>query len=237
MWAWGFPPVPPGLPPPGRRHCLGHGHPVKRTADDVGARGVCGKLGKPRLSRGYFRRGGPLPNRDPFGRYDAARVSDSVPTPDARPKHALYAPISRRAARPPSGLGGGRAAREAEEGRARVEGPVAVQQGEDRRRSSSTTRRASGSTSRPARTASIFDFVMETEGVAFPEAVERLAAMAGVPMPKYSQGGGGARREAQDAARGDGARGEILRGDAGRRAAAPRRAAISPTAASIRRRR
>src|SRR3978361_1525682 len=30
----------------------------------------------------------------------------------------------------------------------------------------------------------IFDFVMETEGVTFPEAVERLASMAGVPMPR-----------------------------------------------------
>ncbi|HLZ04892.1 MAG TPA: DNA primase [Bradyrhizobium sp.] len=29
----------------------------------------------------------------------------------------------------------------------------------------------------------IFDFVMETEGVTFPEAVERLASMAGVPLP------------------------------------------------------
>jgi DNA primase len=34
---------------------------------------------------------------------------------------------------------------------------------------------------------SIFDFVMETEGVSFPEAVERLAAMAGVAMPKISK--------------------------------------------------
>jgi DNA primase len=33
---------------------------------------------------------------------------------------------------------------------------------------------------------SIFDFVMETEGVSFPEAVERLAEMAGVPLPAYS---------------------------------------------------
>src|SRR5579863_2764889 len=32
----------------------------------------------------------------------------------------------------------------------------------------------------------IFDFLMETEGVSFPEAVERLAQMAGVPMPAYS---------------------------------------------------
>ncbi|HKS19013.1 MAG TPA: DNA primase [Bradyrhizobium sp.] len=29
----------------------------------------------------------------------------------------------------------------------------------------------------------IFDFVMETEGVSFPEAVERIASMAGVPLP------------------------------------------------------
>jgi DNA primase len=32
----------------------------------------------------------------------------------------------------------------------------------------------------------IFDFVMLTEGVSFPEAVERLAGQAGVPMPAYS---------------------------------------------------
>src|SRR5258708_10521878 len=29
----------------------------------------------------------------------------------------------------------------------------------------------------------IFDFIMETEGVSFPEAVERIAAMAGVALP------------------------------------------------------
>src|SRR2546422_5232240 len=29
----------------------------------------------------------------------------------------------------------------------------------------------------------IFDFVMETEGVSFPEAVERLASMAGMALP------------------------------------------------------
>jgi len=33
----------------------------------------------------------------------------------------------------------------------------------------------------------IFDFLMQTEGVSFPEAVERLAAMAGVPLPKFSK--------------------------------------------------
>src|SRR5262247_2820201 len=34
---------------------------------------------------------------------------------------------------------------------------------------------------------SIFDFVMMTEGLTFPEAVERLAAQAGIPLPKISQ--------------------------------------------------
>ena len=33
----------------------------------------------------------------------------------------------------------------------------------------------------------IFAFVMETEGVTFPEAVERLAGIAGIPMPKFSR--------------------------------------------------
>jgi DNA primase len=33
----------------------------------------------------------------------------------------------------------------------------------------------------------IFTFTMETEGVTFPEAVERLAQLAGVPMPKMSR--------------------------------------------------
>src|SRR5262252_5207925 len=32
-----------------------------------------------------------------------------------------------------------------------------------------------------------FAFLMETEGLAFPEAVERLAGMAGLPMPRVSQ--------------------------------------------------
>ena len=32
-----------------------------------------------------------------------------------------------------------------------------------------------------------FAFLMETEGLTFPEAVERLAGMAGLPMPRLSQ--------------------------------------------------
>src|SRR5260221_2178306 len=34
---------------------------------------------------------------------------------------------------------------------------------------------------------SIFDFVMLTEGLSFPEAVERFAAQAGMPLPKVSE--------------------------------------------------
>src|ERR1700729_636313 len=33
----------------------------------------------------------------------------------------------------------------------------------------------------------IFDFVMETEGCSFPEAVERLAGQAGMPLPRTSR--------------------------------------------------
>ena len=33
----------------------------------------------------------------------------------------------------------------------------------------------------------IFDFVMLTEGVSFPEAVERLAGQAGMPLPRISR--------------------------------------------------
>src|ERR671926_1303639 len=36
------------------------------------------------------------------------------------------------------------------------------------------------------RNGNIFDFVMLTEGVSFPEAVERLAEQAGVALPKFS---------------------------------------------------
>jgi DNA primase len=43
---------------------------------------------------------------------------------------------------------------------------------------------------------SIFDFIMLTDGVSFPEAVERLAQMAGVPLPQVSR-----EDEARDARR------------------------------------
>ena len=86
-------------------------------------------------------------------------------------------------------------------------------------------------TSPPARTATSSTSSWRPRACTFPEAVERLAQMAGVPLPKFSK-----EEEARDEKRKtlhdvDGACGEILRGDAGRRAAAPRRAAISPTAA------
>ena len=46
----------------------------------------------------------------------------------------------------------------------------------------------------------VFDFLMETEGLSFPEAVERLAGMAGLPMPVHSPESAGAGEEALFAA-------------------------------------
>ena len=55
-------------------------------------------------------------------------------------------------------------------------------------RSSSMIRRWPGSTSRRAKNGSIFDFVMDDRrAVGFPEAVERLAQQAGMPLPQVSR--------------------------------------------------
>ena len=81
---------------------------------------------------------------------------------------------------------------------------------------------------------SIFDFVMETEGVPFGEAVERLASMAGMPLPQASPDAERARAAPQDAARHHGAGGDIFCRHARLARRARRRAAISPIAVSIR---
>ncbi len=61
---------------------------------------------------------------------------------------------------------------------------------------------------------SIFDFVMITEGLSFPEAVERLAAEAGMPLPKVSHEEEAREEKRRSLARRHGAGGEVLRGDA-----------------------
>ena len=78
--------------------------------------------------------------------------------------HALHAPVPRRAESPASGLGGRGQARQAHALGPRVEGPVAVQQGEDavllrQRPEEAWFDFSSG------KNGNIFDFVMETEGV------------------------------------------------------------------------
>ena len=126
--------------------------------------------------------------------------------------HALPAPIPRRAR---AGFRSRKswAAREAQEGRARVEGALAVQPGEDavvlRQRPEGLLFDFSS-----GKNGDIFDFVMETEGVSFPEAVERLAGMAGLPMPVVSREAEAREERRKHAARRDRARREILRGDA-----------------------
>ena len=61
----------------------------------------------------------------------------------------------------------------------------------------------------------IISFLMETEGVGFTEAVERLASMAGMALARRHAGCGAARAAPQDAVRRDGTRREILRRHAG----------------------
>ena len=74
----------------------------------------------------------------------------------------------------------------------------------------------------------IISFLMETEGVGFTEAVERLASMAGMALPAATPEPR-VRAAPQDALRRDGSRRKVLRGHFGL-AQAQRRAAISPTA-------
>jgi len=76
----------------------------------------------------------------------------------------------------------------------------------------------------------IISFLMETEGVGFTEAVERLAQMAGVPLPAVTPDAARHEQRRKDAARRDGACREILRRHLGLASMAPRRAAISATA-------
>src|SRR4051812_31111685 len=57
---------------------------------------------------------------------------------------------------------------------------------------------------------SIFDFVMMTDGVAFPEAVERLAPMAGGAPPPRSPGKKGGGGESQKPHQGEGGCPEIF---------------------------
>ena len=51
-----------------------------------------------------------------------------------------------------------------------------------------------------------FRFLTEKAGMSFPEAVEKLAGMAGLPMPARDERDGGARGSAEDALRRDGDR-------------------------------
>ena len=99
--------------------------------------------------------------------------------------HALHAPVPRRAARPASGLGSRRPAREAEQAGREFKGLSPFNK---EKTPSFTVNDQKGffHDFSSGKHGDIFGFVMETEGVTFPEAVERLAPMAGVPMPKVS---------------------------------------------------
>ena len=78
----------------------------------------------------------------------------------------------------------------------------------------------------------IFKFVMLTEGLSFPEAVERLAEEAGVPMPKASPREAEQEDERARLLRPAGGRRALLRGAAGGGPSARKRAATSTGAGS-----
>ena len=136
-------------------------------------------------------------------------------------------------ARVPSPRSSARASSCARKGREWA-GPVAVQRGEDavvlRQRSEGFYHDFSS-----GKHGDIFTFLIETEGLTFPEAVERLAAMAGLPMPARDARERGARQKRASLH-------EVLALAARifdstlHEPRAPRRAAISPTGASTRRR-
>src|SRR5262245_58736376 len=85
-------------------------------------------------SRAAVMVGAPVDNRDKRRRPGGGRArvyTGQVPRITRVRPYAFSAAISRRAACPPSGLGGRGPAREAQEGRAGMEGALALQQGKD----------------------------------------------------------------------------------------------------------
>ena len=69
-----------------------------------------------------------------------------------------------------------------------MEGAVALQRREARRRFFVNDQKGFYHDFSSGKHGDIFAFVMETEGLPFPEAVERLAGIAGVTLPKISRG-------------------------------------------------
>ena len=112
---------------------------------------------------------------------------------------------------PAAGFGGGGEACAPEEGGAGMAGAVAVQRGEDavllRQRPEAVLPLLFVRQARRH-----LHFLMETEGLSFPEAVERLAAEAGVALPKMTREDQEQEVKRSSSLRRDGAGCRVLRG-------------------------
>ena len=96
---------------------------------------------------------------------------------------ALFTRSSRRHPRPPAGLGGGRQARAHEEGGREWRG-LSPFNAEKTPSFYVNDQKGFYHCFSSGKHGDIFTFLMETEGLSFPEAVERLASEAGVAVPK-----------------------------------------------------
>src|SRR5262245_19430655 len=133
---------------------------------------------------GYFGAPGRAPNRSRFAGYD--RASDSGASPEPRPKPMRFTPQfldELKARLPVSEVVGKRVALKKAGREWRGLSPF------NKEKTPSffvNDQKQAWFDFSSGKNGSIFDFIMETEGVTFPEAVERLAAMAGVAVPKSS---------------------------------------------------
>ena len=133
--------------------------------------------------------------------------------------HALCRFLPRRNPRPPAGVGGRGQAREAAASRAGSSPACRPSMPEKTPSFFVNDTKGKWFDFSAGKNGDIFTFLMETEGLTFPEAVERLAGEAGVPMPARDPQAEAAREGTRDALRRHGTRRAVLRV----RAAEPRR--------------
>src|SRR5262252_6712688 len=157
----------------------------------------------------------PVDNRDnpPPSHQRPARAYTGRSSESLGRLHALSASVPRRVARAASGFGGRRPARAAQEGGARVEGALALQQGENalvfRQRPENGLVRFLVRQERQH-----FRLRHDDRGAHLPRGGRAAGGAGRYPVAQDLAGGGGPRRTAQDAPRHRRAGGEILRGDA-----------------------
>ena len=165
-----------------------------------------------------------------------ARLAKPLRRANVGIRHEVHARVSRRNPRPAAGVAGGRRARQAAQARGANGRACRRSTRRRRRRFSSTTRSGFYHDFSSGKHGDIFAFLMETEGLSFPEAVERLARRwRACRLPRATPRERGAREGARDACtRCWRSPPRFFERDAQRARSAPRRAAISPIAARSR---